>query len=525
MTLSLLNDDFVTVQFTDDSCVGSTLPEILEALVDDDVVSFRALQPHQQQPWYSLLTQLGAMAVTRENDGQTPTNATEWRELLVALSDGNEAAWHLVVDDVSEPAFLQSPLPEGSLDEAGYSQDVDTPDDLDILITSKNHDVKQHRISRPDPEHWLFSLVTLQTLEGFLGRGNYGIVRMNGGFGNRPMVGLTPGLSWGARFKRDLDVLLDERDELLDRYDADGEALIWIEPWDGKKDSAIPLRECDPYFIEICRRIRLETGDSETLRCWRNNTKGQRVDAPDSLNGDTGDPWTPIEKKGAKALTVGGSGFTYELLQELLLGDEYRKPAALEFRENERDGAYLTARTLVRGQGKTDGLHHRVIYVPSNISNKLFGEPSLRKKLAERARERVSLVAKVQKQILYPAIATLLSSGRDEQVDWDQVRPWTDAFDEAVDERFFEQLWASVDMSQQEARAAWQSILFDEAEKQYENAEDSAPIADIHRYRAISEARGVFFGKAKDVLESANIFNTDDTQQIEETEHVETTPG
>ena len=122
---------------------------------------------------------------------------------------------------------------------------------------------------------------------------------MNGGFGNRPLVGLSPDLSWGEHFRRDVDVLLSERDALSERYTLDGPALLWTRPWDGAKDSAIPLDACDPYFLEVCRRIRFQDDDGD-LVCWRANTKGQRVDAPDSLNGDTGDPWTPIEKAVAR---------------------------------------------------------------------------------------------------------------------------------------------------------------------------------------------------------------------------------
>jgi CRISPR system Cascade subunit CasA len=56
---------------------------------------------------------------------------------LLKLADGSEAAWHLVVDDVSQPAFMQPPVPEGSLEEAKYSSDIQTPDELDMLVTSK----------------------------------------------------------------------------------------------------------------------------------------------------------------------------------------------------------------------------------------------------------------------------------------------------------------------------------------------------------------------------------------------------
>src|SRR5699024_6080767 len=130
--------------------------------------------------------------------------------------------------------------------------DIETPDELDMLVTSKNHDVKGNRILNPQPQHWLFALLTLQTMEGIMGRGNYGIIRMNSGYGNRPFVGVSPALAWGGRFQRDLQVLLHHRNNLIEMYDPDGHSLLWISPWDGDKKSGIPLKSCDPFFVEIC---------------------------------------------------------------------------------------------------------------------------------------------------------------------------------------------------------------------------------------------------------------------------------
>jgi CRISPR system Cascade subunit CasA len=498
MTHSLLDDPLFRVRLPDETVRDRSLPQILHRLAQDNVLSFEALQAHQQQAWHSFLAQLAAMAVSREADGTMPSDVSEWQDALVGLADGKDAAWHLVVPDVSRPAFLQSPVPEGSLDDAGYKADVPTPDQLDVLITSKSHDVKARRIRHPRPEHWIYALVTLQTMEGFLGRGNYGIVRMNGGFGNRPLVGLTPDLSWGERFRRDVDVLRSEREALADRYTLDGPALLWTEPWDGAKESAIPLDDCDPYFLEICRRIRfgLENGD---LVCWRANTKGQRVDAPDSLNGDTGDPWTPIEKSGGKALTLPGEGFTYDRLQDIVFEGEYARPSALQFRDSDEGHVYLVARALVRGQGKTEGLHHRIVPVPDSTSSWLR-EKSRREQLAQRARDRVELVQDVERSVLYPAIGTLLGGGDTDAIEFEDVGPWLDAFDRAVDARFFESLWASVGMSDTEALEQWQSLLWEEAQRQFEDAEDHAPASSTRFWRARSSARSIFHGAARNTL-------------------------
>src|SRR5690625_5498140 len=125
-----------------------------------------------------------------------------------------------------------------------------------MLVTSKNHDVKGSRIVRPDPEHLLFALLNLQSMECFLGRGNYGIARMNGGLGNRPLVGISTGKSWGVLFERDMKVLLANRSSLFEMYSPQGFTLLWLPTWNGEKKDAIPIWDCDPYFIEICRRVR-----------------------------------------------------------------------------------------------------------------------------------------------------------------------------------------------------------------------------------------------------------------------------
>jgi len=502
MMHSLLDDPLFRVRLPDGTAQGQSLPQILHRLGQDNIVSFEALQSHQQQPWHSFLVQLAAMAVAREAGGAMPTRPAGWRDALVGLAGGDEAAWHLVVADVSRPAFLQSPVPEGSLNDAGYDTEVPTPDQLDMLVTSKNHDVKPHRITNSRPEHWIYALVTLQTMEGYLGPGNYGIVRMNGGSSNRPMVGLAPNLSWGARFRRDVDVLEAHRKEISERYDYShgGLPLLWLEPWSGNKNDTINIHDCDPYFVEICRRIRFTC--DKTLKCQRTTTKNYRVHPKSKdINGDTGDPWTPIEKSEGKALTLSGEGFTYDRLQEIVFEGEYTPPPALTIRESD-DNMYLVARALVRGQGKTEGLHHRIVPVPGRAT------PSLRKKsqreqLAQRAQNRVERVQEVQRSVLYPAIGTLLGGGDTDAIGFDDVAPWLDAFDRAVDARFFEALWASVDMSDREAREYWESLLWKEAQTQFDDAEDHAPHSSTRYWRARSSARTIFHGAARDTLKYA----------------------
>lgn len=515
---STLTEPLFSVRGTGGHRRNMSLPEIMAALSGENLVSFEALQVHQQQAWYCFLVQLAVIALSRADQNQLADDANAWQKMLLSLTDRAETPWALVVDDLSQPAFLQPPVPEGSLDEAGFKADVETPDELDMLVTSRNHDLKKCRIAHPRPEHWLYALVTLQTLEGFLGRGNYGIVRMNGGFANRPIIGMSPELHWADRFRRDVAVLRSTREHLVDEYgyDPTGSALLWLIPWDGKKSSGIPLTECDPLFIEVCRRIRLQKNDGR-LRCWRSNTKGPRIAPSDDLHGVTGDPWTPVKKSEAKALTVGGRGFTYGLLKDILLSGEYVECPALSPVGLEDDGGFLLATTVVRGQGKTEGFHHRTVPVPPQAI-RLFSTPSEREKLGARAEARVELAAEMRRNVLAPALSQLLNAGKDGDMDWDEARPRLDAFDRSVDDVFFEDLWASLDMTSQRALRTWFGRLKDFAEQQLRAAIDSTPIPSVRRYRAISRAESVFYGSAR------NLRNRRFPQQEEEAHHEQSVP-
>jgi CRISPR system Cascade subunit CasA len=517
---SLLDDSLIRVRTTDDAVREMSLPEIYKALLDDQIQAFKALQAHQRQPWFSFLVQIAAVAIARADRDEPPTDVSTWRELLVHLADGSEDAWHLIVEDVEKPAFMQPPVPEGSLQEAGYSDDVPTPDVLDMLIASKTHDIKYRRITSPRPEHWIFAVVTLQTLEGYSGAKNYGIVRMHGGRGNRPLVGLASELSWGARFERDTELLICCRQDIADTYGLDlrGQTLLWLPAWDGTKDSAISLTSCAPYFVEICRRIRFTQTENSELMCWRNTTSSKRIQAPDSLNGQTGDPWTPIDVKNEQALTLREHGFTYEKLQEIWLSNDFKQPPALEFQQNDPDSAYLIAITLVRGKGKTHGFHRRIIPVPKKVARVMGGSDSDRKKLAQRAQRRVELASEVQSKVLRGPVFTLVYDGRDPaDPNWDKVNKWLDGYDRAVDHRFFDALWESVteDFSDAEAEAQWQRILRDIAERAYTDIRDSIPIRSIHRYRILSDADTQFHGRLRSVLDRA--FDDNDNFDQEET--------
>ena len=128
-----------------------SLPEAYEALAADGVASFPALRPHQRHAWHAFLAQLGVIAMQRSGEATPPRTAGGWRALLRELTAefSDDEPWQLIVDDPTQPAFMQCPA---SNTLGPYRGRVETPDDLDILVTSKNHDVKQAvAISQSEP--------------------------------------------------------------------------------------------------------------------------------------------------------------------------------------------------------------------------------------------------------------------------------------------------------------------------------------------------------------------------------------
>ena len=237
-----------------------------------------------------------------------------------------------------------------------------TPDDLDILVTAKNHDVKQTVATGGAIDDWIFALIDLQTMAGFLGAGNYGIARMNGGFSARPCLGLAPAAGGlGAHLVHDLHQMLAGRATLLENYPdyftpEQGLALTWLEPWDGK--NSLDLRNLDPHFIEICRRLRLRVEGGEIVG-WTASSKAARIAAKDA-HGDLGDFWTPVNTQDGKALSLSSVGFRYDRLAELILReDTFRHPPAMRVDTTQPGRWRVVARGVAGGQGKTAGYHER----------------------------------------------------------------------------------------------------------------------------------------------------------------------
>ena len=410
--LNILNEPVIRM----DTAAGrreASLPEVYVALMVDDVVAFPALRPYPRHAWHAFLVQLGAMAMHRAGVAEPPSEVAGWSGLIRGLTPDwpEDEPWQLVVDDITKPAFMQPPA-QSADKMADYKNAVATPDELDLLVTAKNHDLKSAVVSDANADDWLFALVNLQTMEGFGGAGNYGISRMNGGLGSRPAFSLTPSTRPGVHARRDICALLEQHSSLLSGV---GHSLLWMLPWDGTAAEALTLDRLAPLYVEVCRRVRLRSDGNGRLYAIRTSSKAARINAK-SVNGVTQDPWTPIDlrdKKGNKALTLPGGGFTYRRVVDYLDTTKFTLPALAEPTMAERRSPvtmHLVTRAMVRGQGKTEGYHERIIPIRSKTRAAMMRGSNAVGDLGGIAQDRVNQIGAVQR-ILSHAIQVFLARG------------------------------------------------------------------------------------------------------------------
>ena len=457
---SLLHDRLIS---TDQGTV--TLPEVLARLARGEDVRFANLQAYQAFPWHAFLVQLAALCLDRAGLRALSSSSEAWVEACLKLSQ--PSLWDLVPGDAGA-GFMQQPAA------LNYNKIFTSPDDLDVLITTKNWDVKRCRIQHPSPDHWIYALISLQTMGGYLGSGNYGISRMAGGQATRGAVGLTPSLNTGLHFCRDVAALRADRDRLLRDYgfSPEGTCLLWTLPWDGK--SSLPRSQLDPFYIEICRKIRLRTVSSFSvsklqIEATQASTSSTRVEQVSK----TGDFWSCEAPK--KTISFSGP-FRSQLINSLLSGQEGFVPS-LQVRPEDGEEPIFWARCLVRGKGKTFGYHERYLRVPRKIiASENFAQETM---------ARLKTVTTVRQSVLYPALRIIFKDETDFVVDF------LKDFDRNVDRDFFDHLW--IDGSNRERD--WERFILNQA---YQSLLGSYQrVRSIDKFSLIANTESLFLGAAK----------------------------
>lgn len=462
------------------------------ALARGEAWSFPALRPHQREPWHAFTVQVAALALIRGGSDEPPADEAAWRDLLLALTPGQPEAWELVVEDWSKPALLQPPVVTTG-NRADYKSRLPTPDALDMLVTAKNHDVKQERIAQASDEDWLFALVTLQTTEGFLGAGNYGISRMNGGFASRMSLGVRPsGGGAASAFGRDVRRLVADARSRPDRRS--GTPLLWAMPWDGTQ--SLDFTKLDELYVEICRRVRL-VRTPKGIEGLAAGSKSARVAAAD-LKGRTGDPWAPIKADGTTSVTPTNAGFGYRQMTRLFDTANVTAPLLARLHEqDECEGLSITANVLVRGSGRTEGLHRRAIRTSRMKDIEDYGPAEALDRVGSVAKVRSDEASEAGKR-LRRALILLVQGGPDQaRLDDDaagkKVEPWVRRFDARVDREFFgEPLWDEAAGDAATPRTLWRTRLRVLAGEVFAEAAEAAPRTEMRRIRAIARARTMF---------------------------------
>ena len=487
-----------------------SLPGLLAAMARGEVEGFPGLRPHQRPAWHMFLVQLAALALSRSELDELPASSDEWMKALRLLTPSHEddAPWTLVVADQRKPAFLQPPVPDQPLKWSA----VDTPDALDMLITSRNHDLKQEIAHEASAEDWAFALVSLQTTEGYGGRGHQGIARMNGGHSSRPMLGLAPARAgdtsvdpsaWWARDVRRL--LLARR-----RGDTDilgvlgGPALLWCLEW--PEGQELDLTILDPLFIEACRRVRLaKSGTSIVGR--RSTSTSPRV-AAKVHRGNVGDPWAPVHQSG-KCLTLSGGEFDYARLTDLMFSGEWAVPFLARAGEDEHDDMLIVAEAFSRGNGKTEGFKSRVVPAPGRAV-RMLGSPTATKLALDQVKE----IKAVDRALRY-ALALAAANGVQADIKRSHYafsKPASKRFVRAADQAFFPSLWRRFDATSQDgssrfgAKVDFLKRLKTAAEDALEATLPTVPCPTVHRMRTDIRARRVFMGRLRSDQATRDMF-------------------
>ena len=508
MTHNILKERLIRTTDAAGGVTSRSLPGVYEALAADAVIGFPALRAHQRHGWHAFLAQLGAIAVHESGADEPPTDAGTWERMLRQLTRAypRDEPWHLVVDALDCPAFLQTP-PCDLLHE--YTRTSLTPDGLDVLVSSKNHDIKQDIATTAEAEDWLFALVNVQTTGGFTGRGRYGSVRMNKGFSTRSAIGLRPdGVNTGGHLYHDIRQLLIHREtnrlrNRPARRKSGGLALLWLEPLDGHSQHEVTA--LDPYFLEAPRRIRLRAGGPTGITGLR-ATRASVSIAASSLKGNIGDHWTPIIKPDGKAYSLGAGGWKWRSLMRLIAAKtEVELPTAMTPKGCDHVKRWrLVARGMARTQGGTEGYHERTDITFGSAFVEMLGTTRGRERI-ERAANAVEKAASKARSRLRLALAICAASGKGGNAL--QSQHWTAAtracapFENAIEREFFPILEATAlaaeDASSATAADALDTAIGEIAEKVLETGLQHLAPSGWRRDQATTNARRAYRGKTE----------------------------
>jgi CRISPR system Cascade subunit CasA len=470
-----------------------TLPGLLAALSRrDKAVRLAGIRLHQVYAAHTFLTQLAALALA-DSDRPTPTEEKAWTELLLKLTKGHPTAWDLVVSDPTKPAFCQPPVHGEPLGKwllgpgaDPTAQETDgwalqrTPDETDVYNTAANHSPKARAMTSPSLEHWVYTLISLQTTAPTTSRYTYRATRV--GSTGRVFCGVRSGdLDEGTWFRRDLAMLRAQRQHQLRIFSANGHAILWLIPWDGTEADQLKFNSLDPNYLDIARIIRLVKSPFGGPYLMARTSKSYKAKVQ-PMNGNVGDPWTPLQNnkktKTAGSITTDETGWRYDKIHQIMWGGEFPPPAATGIQLEDGPEPVLYVAGIVvdpTHQANSLGFHERMVAVPPHY---LTREGEAHTKMAERSDCMIKAVNAVE-DILQRALGQFFPNQQKSV-----IPSFIDEFDRAVDAMYFEFLFGGSDL------AEWNETLFKLATRSLEKAEGNVPIT--RRIRASAMAFNVF---------------------------------
>ena len=332
------------------------------------------------------------------------------------------------------------------------------------------------------------------------------------------MLGLVPGragdisIDPSAWWARDVRRLIAAR--TADRHEGvgtvGGPALLWCLTW--QEGRQLDLRELDPWFIEVCRRVRL-TDTGGALTAQRSTSKAARTDAK-AYKGCLGDPWAPVHSTEGKSFTLAGGNLNYAQLFKLLFSGEWAVPFLAQPENGETNDMLLVAEALSRGNCKTEGFKSRVVPVPGKVAPFLSS-----KTVATLSKAQIDKI-KGFDAALRNALALMAAGGERNAVKkghYARAALARARFDRAADRLFFPSLWRRVavvskdDDAVFEAKYAFLSDLKKAAQAELNAALPAIPCAAIHRPKAEARARRSFMGTLRKTDACRDLFSQEET--------------
>ena len=498
--LNLLTTRLLRAQTTDGETKEVTLPDAMHMLWSGQIDHFPAVRTHQQHAWHSFLVQLAFLAAKDGGTSPMPASPQHWTDLLRELTPDypRDEPWHLVIQDITLPAFMQPPSTTVDL-LPKFDVTISTPDSIDILMKANVHDLKPQKAQNPSTDSWITSLVTLQTMQGVTGNSSYGISRMNKGMGSRPLLALAPKYANSSQyFQRDLKAMTEHYPKLVaehPEYDLQGTSLLWTLPWDGEAIEMLDPSTLHPIYIEVCRRVRFIIGEDSKLAVIRATSRKPRTNPLERM-GNTGDPWAPVDCKkpeSPKLLTLPENGFTYKRFAAYIASPEWKLPLMLiptreELEDNQE--MQIIAAGMVRGQGRTDGLFTKTEAAPPSLLRALANPEDLME-LNDIMESRLKDLAKI-KSAVQKAICVYLDHGK-------VVRrspkaplsyPWLNSMDDIIDTTFFRDIVSELQAHPNQRpgiRLNWLSAnptgLIAKAQQILNEALENLPEDPIHHHR------------------------------------------